>query len=137
MPSLEDSPEIEDIFYPPALEDLVYDRALTIATITDYYTFLTKMYMKESQIIHPPPQGWPTIINANPVLLKSLNKSEEVLSLLAHLPYIRTFDNDHSDADGACDCLFADWQYLLREDTASFYSPEMRGENLLILTEKN
>lgn len=71
MPSLEDSPEIEDIFYPPALEDLVYDRALTIATITDYYTFLTKMYMKESQIIHPPPEGWPTIINANPVLLKS------------------------------------------------------------------
>lgn len=126
--------DIDDIPSSPFSEGvgggIVYDRAATIAAITDYYIFLTKMYIKESQIIYPSPQGWPSIINADPALLYSFGKSDEVLALLAHLPYIRAMGNNYDDADGASDCLFADWQSLIQ-------NAESDGEGLRLRTEKS
>jgi hypothetical protein len=93
------------------LEDVSYSREATIAAITDYYTFLTRMYLKESHIVYPPAGGWPDIVNADPTALQCLGKSDEVLALLAHLPYIRHPVYGHSDdnAEVAPCHTMADW----------------------------
>ncbi|KAK3901774.1 hypothetical protein C8A05DRAFT_34540 [Staphylotrichum tortipilum] len=49
------------------LEDITYSREATIAAIVDYYKFLIRLYLHEAH---------------------SLGKSDEVLTLLTHLPYI-------------------------------------------------
>lgn len=66
-----------------------YSQEETIAAISAYYTFLTQMYLEESQVVYPPPGGWPEIVDADPAVLRSFGKSDEVIALLAHLPYIR------------------------------------------------
>lgn len=104
-----------------------YSRRATIAAVKDYYEFLTKLYLNDSQVIWPPAEGWPTITNADSTVLAPLGKSDEVLSLLAHLPYIR------DDAEGAPNCAFADWQNLI----ASLTRPQgpSTAEDLRIITE--
>ncbi|KAH8901475.1 hypothetical protein GQ53DRAFT_851228 [Thozetella sp. PMI_491] len=97
----------------PDLEDITYSRSATIAAVTDYYQFLVKMYLKDSQVIYPPTEGWPSITHADPSVLATLGKSEEVISLLAHLPYIRSPGNWNYDAEGYPGSLFADWQHLI------------------------
>lgn len=96
------------------LEDITYSRTGTIAAVSDYYRFLTKMYMDDSQVMYPPAGGWPSIVNADPDILKLLGNSDEVLSLLTHLPYIRSPGTWHRDADAAPMCLFADWPHLIK-----------------------
>jgi hypothetical protein len=87
-----------------------YSREATIAAIADFYTFLTHMYLNESEVIYPPAEGWPSIVNADPATLKDLSKSDEVLYLLAHLPYIRR------DCDEGVEVIpwnpLEDWSYL-------------------------
>ena len=94
------------------LEDITYSREGTIAAITEYYKFLTSMYVRDSRVIYPPPKGWPSIINADPHLLQSFGKSDEVIALLAHLPYIQIVQGDE-DVEAAPYCVFADWQFLI------------------------
>lgn len=117
----------------PELEDITYSRQATIASVTDYYDFLTKLFLKDSQVIHPPAGGWPCIVNADPNTLESLGKSAEVLSLLAHLPYIHDPNNWNDEADGAPSCHFADWQGLI----AGLNSPlgSSIGDELRLITE--
>ncbi|KAK1838610.1 hypothetical protein CCHR01_18767 [Colletotrichum chrysophilum] len=74
---------------PVTLDQVEYSEATTVAAVTDFYAFLTKMYLPESAIVHPPPGGWPTLTSD----LSELGKSDEVLSLLAHLPYVRQGDD--------------------------------------------
>ena len=38
------------------LKDIIYSRAATIAAVSDYYEFLVKMYMDDSQVMYPPLQ---------------------------------------------------------------------------------
>lgn len=117
----------------PELADVTYSRRRTIAAVTDYYNFLTKLYLKDSQVMHPPATGWPSIVNASLNTRLSLGKSEEVFKLLAHLPYIRSPGNRDDEAEGSPGCLFADWQDLF----ASLTRPEgpVTAEELRILTE--
>lgn len=111
-------------------EDVRYDREATIAAITDYYTFLTRMYMDESQVISPPAGGWPSIVNADPAKLQDLGKSDEVLSLLARLPYIRCPGSWNYEVDAVPYYSFEDWRYLFEElDQGS------KGKDLRRLTE--
>jgi len=99
----------------PDIEDIdPYSRTATIGAISDFYQFLTKVYMKDSQVIRPPPEGWPSIVNVDPADLESFGKSDEVMSLLAHLPYIKSPGNWHKDAEVAPNCVFADWQGLFK-----------------------
>jgi hypothetical protein len=90
----------------PDLEDIIYSRDTTIAAVRDYYQFLTKLYLDEDKIIFPPPDGWPDITTRS----FTLDKSKEVITLLKHLPYIKSALDDTTDAQGAPDCLFADWR---------------------------
>ncbi|KAF2127847.1 hypothetical protein P153DRAFT_294859 [Dothidotthia symphoricarpi CBS 119687] len=87
--------------------DVSYSRDATVAAIRDYYRFLVAMYLDESEVIEPPEGGWPSI-NSN--TWENLDKTDTVISLLRHLPYIR--DNGAVAIDGAPDCNFANWQAL-------------------------
>jgi hypothetical protein len=87
----------------PHINDISYSRDECISTIRDYYAFLTKMYLDESDVLEPPEDGWPAINSAN---MEGFGKSDEVISLLRRLPYINSLD----DAEGAGCCRFADWQ---------------------------
>lgn len=91
----------------PCLEDITYSREATVAAIRDYYQFLVKLYLDESSILYPPEGGWPEIKNAAPNILNELGKTEEVVSLLAELPYIRA--DGGRRIDGAPENTFADW----------------------------
>lgn len=64
-----------------------------IAPFYEYYAFHARLHIPESDIKHPPPGGWPSITRQR--LSKSGKlKSEFVLDVLRHLPYIR---QDHTD----------------------------------------
>ncbi|RYO76324.1 hypothetical protein DL762_009826 [Monosporascus cannonballus] len=107
----------------PSLDEITYSRDATVAAVRDYYDFLTKMYVRESDIIEPPAGGWPTI----KPYLECMGKTDEVLSLLCHLPYIRELDDGNS-VQGAPWCYFADWQKLgLRQ---------VKGETFRLLSER-
>ncbi|KAF2132619.1 hypothetical protein P153DRAFT_363918 [Dothidotthia symphoricarpi CBS 119687] len=94
----------------PSLEDITYSRDETVAAVRDYYQFLTKMYLDETYIIEPPPEGWAHITNRH----STLDKSKEVINLLRHLPYIKSTLDSTVDAEGAPDCTFADWQDIFQ-----------------------
>jgi hypothetical protein len=117
----------------PELANISYSRRRTIAAVTGYYKFLTELYLKDSQVIYPPATGWPSIVDAGLHARVSFGKSEEVLSLLAHLPYIRSPSNFTDEAEGAPGCRFADWQALF----ALLTRPEgpTTVEELRVLTE--
>jgi hypothetical protein len=89
----------------PWLEDISYDRDETINAIRDYYKFLTDMYMDESLIKEAPDGGWP---NMNQEVLGPLCKTDEVIDLLAHLPYIDEPEWDTAP-HGTAYVRFLDW----------------------------
>lgn len=91
----------------PELGNITYSRDECIAAIRDYYTFLTKMYLKESDVIEPPKEGWPQV--TADIIVEGMGKTERVLDLLRHLPYIRA-SFDIYQAQGTPGCEFADWQ---------------------------
>ncbi|KAI8960797.1 hypothetical protein F5Y11DRAFT_358166 [Daldinia sp. FL1419] len=99
----------------PTLDEISYSRDEAVATIRNYYRFLTKMYLKESDVIEPPQGGWPNL-RAN---LQSFEKSDEVISLLRHLPYIRrpSDDRDRKISDWAAKGRMAGEDFkMLSED---------------------
>ncbi|KAI0385604.1 hypothetical protein F5Y04DRAFT_246250 [Hypomontagnella monticulosa] len=112
----------------PELEEISYSRDATIAAVRDYYNFLAKMYMNEDTIITPPAAGWPSITSAD---LEGLGKADEVVDLLAHLPYLRDDRDQNLRAHGAPDCYFADWQSLIR----ALDEGKTDAEELKIVTE--
>jgi len=110
----------------PELCDVSYSRDECIAAIHNYYQFLTKMYLDESMVIHPPPEGWPFDAEA----LRELGKSDEVIALLRYLPYIRE-GPDASHAEAASHCWFADWQDLAQRLIGGHIS----GEDIRLMSE--
>ncbi|KAK2007470.1 hypothetical protein LZ32DRAFT_610334 [Colletotrichum eremochloae] len=105
------------------LDDISYSREECIAAISDYYSFLTKMYLIEEDVVQPPECGWPSITSEN---MARLGKTDEVISLLRHLPYIRkpySWDNPQ----GAAYCYFADWPRMAQG--------KMTGDELRLVSE--
>lgn len=63
-----------------------YDHSQVITSITAFYTFLTThLHFHPSELKTPPPTGWPQI---NQTRFAFLNKSDKVIELLRHLPYL-------------------------------------------------
>ncbi|OBT49596.1 hypothetical protein VE04_10008 [Pseudogymnoascus sp. 24MN13] len=91
----------------PELEDITYSRDECVAAVRDYYDFLSKMYHDESDVLIPPDGGWPTITQDN---LRGLGKTDEVISLLRSLPYIRAPEHTVLKLQSAPLCQFADWR---------------------------
>jgi hypothetical protein len=88
------------------LDDITYSQDECVAAVRDYYTFLTKMYLPESCILEPLQGGWPNITIER---MKDLDKTDEVVLLLRHLPYMREFSNG-DPPQGAPWCMFANWK---------------------------
>ncbi|KAK8070261.1 hypothetical protein PG994_006877, partial [Apiospora phragmitis] len=69
------------------LVDIQYSRDETISAERDYYTFITKIYLDESDVLKPPAKGWPHMDN-----LRCMGKTDEVIELRRDLPYLRNKD---------------------------------------------
>jgi len=85
------------------------------------------MYLAESGIVEPPAEGWPSLTTN----LQDLGKTDEVLSLLAHLPYIREAGDDNYHTHAVPWSRFADW----RDIGDSMSQGSSTGETIKILTE--
>lgn len=101
----------------PNLEEAAYSRQQTIAAVSDFYEFLKTLYLNDSEVIYPPAEGWPSIANADPTILEFFGKSDEVLALIAHLPYIRLRSDWDDGPQSIPNCQFADWQYMINTIT--------------------
>jgi len=61
-----------------------------VEAVTSFYNFLTTFpYLPPSAIQTPPPEGWP---ESDREIFRKLGKSDVVVDLLSHLPYIDTRD---------------------------------------------
>jgi hypothetical protein len=69
----------------PPLVEVSYNQATTVAAVRSYLVFLTNLYLDEADVLEPPEGGWPTITAE---VFRALNKTDTVISLLRHLPYI-------------------------------------------------
>ncbi|KAJ4405558.1 hypothetical protein N0V82_010292 [Gnomoniopsis sp. IMI 355080] len=90
--------------------DHTYSETATIEAIRTYYQFLTRLYLPTAAIKEAPPGGWPEITQET---FTALGKSDTVVSLLAHLPYLSKDGCDLQDMDeieAAGHCQFADWR---------------------------
>ncbi|KAI4651812.1 hypothetical protein J4E93_002008 [Alternaria ventricosa] len=112
----------------PALEDIGYSREACIAAVRDYYQFLTRMYMEEGAIIYPPKGGWPSI---TPDSMQDVNKTDEVISLLQHLPYICGPGSNFENPQAAPKCVFSDWH----GDSEELSRGVCTGETLKVCSE--
>lgn len=65
-----------------------YSRDEVVAEVTSYYEYLATLYMDEDAILYPPTTGWPSITRENQHFAW-LNKTDTVINLLRHLPYVR------------------------------------------------
>src|SRR5437868_6411977 len=74
----------------PPLSEISYSREACIAAVREYYAFLAKMYLNESDVIEPPEGGWPSIPTET---FQGLAKSDELIPLLHNLPYLRLSEN--------------------------------------------
>lgn len=89
-----------------------FSRNVCVDAMRSYYDFLTKFYLDEHEIIEPPEGGWPHI---TPDTSKHLGKTDRVIDLLRHLPYMRR--PIETGCQGGPRCYFADWQWLLQPDS--------------------
>ncbi|KAK1979812.1 LOW QUALITY PROTEIN: hypothetical protein LZ30DRAFT_761589 [Colletotrichum cereale] len=111
----------------PELDEISYSSEDRIATIRDYYSFLTKIYLREEDVLQPPEGGWPSVTPGN---LAGLGKTDEVVSLLRHLPYLRRLYSGN-DPHGAPYCYFADWQ----SHTERMVRGKLTGDTLKLVSE--
>lgn len=63
-----------------------------VAPFYEYYHFLGRLHIPESDIKHPPAEGWPNITAEN---CSGFGKSAFVVDVLCHLPYI----TDHPESE--------------------------------------
>lgn len=77
-----------------------YDRDEVVASITEYYTFLTThLHFDPSELKIPPPGGWPQITASR---FAFLGKSDKVIDLLRHLPYLPADDHKEFYEHSVC-----------------------------------
>ena len=83
-----------------------YSRGTAVKAVRSYYAFLAAKLgaIRPSCIIEPPVDGWPNITTTS---LASLEKTDEVVDLLRHLPYIK------GDSKG-------DWNEKIAPETEAF-----------------
>jgi len=64
----------------------MYSRDSTVTAITALYKHLIKHpYLDASALLFPPPTGWTTL---DETALRAIGKTETVIDLLRHLPYL-------------------------------------------------
>jgi hypothetical protein len=85
------------------LNEVSYSESAAVTAISDFYKFLTKMYLDEETVEWPPEGGWPTLTkNA----FGSMEKSARVVSLLRQIPYIQDDLDGEQRPQGLPEALF-------------------------------
>ncbi|OPB40094.1 hypothetical protein A0O28_0001730 [Trichoderma guizhouense] len=113
----------------PSLSEISYNRDECISAVREYYNFLVGMYLDEAEVVEPPPGGWPSITTAT---MAPLGKTDEVVSLLRHLPYIREKNDDMYNVQTAAWCYFTNWEAdasLLIRDSSCVESVKISTES--------
>jgi hypothetical protein len=118
----------------PRLSEISYFHEAAVAAISDYFDFLAKMYLDESAILRPPAGGWPEI---TPDRLGDLGKTDEVVMLLRHIPYLRPgIDNWKSEAEaGPSGVRFYSWIEHIRSVARPDAHPNEKIEDAKYMTE--
>lgn len=80
----------------PSIYEITYSRDATVKAFRNYFQFLSAMYADESQIEEPPEGRWPTI---SPNGWPKFDKTDKVIDLLRHLPYISCSINIAPECD--------------------------------------
>ncbi|KAK4508480.1 hypothetical protein PRZ48_002219 [Zasmidium cellare] len=104
----------------PRLDEITYSRQVCIDAVRDYYKFLIQVHLPEDCIDEPPEGGWPHITPEN----TPLGKTDEVVALLRHMPYLR-YDHGAQFVEGAPLTTLVDWHYRLQ---VSMRTPRGEGE---------
>lgn len=66
-----------------------YNRETTVAAVTAFYQSLSTLpHFNPSDILYPPPTGWRNITQES---FSAYGKTEEVIELLRHLPYLKPY----------------------------------------------
>ncbi|KAL6795789.1 hypothetical protein GGI42DRAFT_332084 [Trichoderma sp. SZMC 28013] len=112
----------------PPLSEISYSRDDCVSAVREYYNFLVGMYVDEAEVVEPPPGGWPNITTAT---MAALGKTDEVVSLLRHLPYLRRNKNDMYNVQPAAWCYFANWEANAR----GMIRDRTMGESYRVTTE--
>ncbi|PPJ59775.1 hypothetical protein CBER1_04335 [Cercospora berteroae] len=92
------------------LSDIAYSHESTVAAFKSYYEFLANMYMDPDMIKTPPATGWAHI---TPESMQALGKSEKVITLQRHLPYV-SWAQGEPEIHSAAACTFVDWERIAR-----------------------
>jgi hypothetical protein len=93
------SPGVYEVTYShesPSIYEITYSRDATVKAFRNYFQFLSAMYADESEIEEPPEGGWPTI---SPNGWSKFDKTDKVIDLLRHLPYISCSINIAPECD--------------------------------------
>ncbi|CAI6228037.1 unnamed protein product [Periconia digitata] len=112
----------------PPLSNISYSQEETITAIRSYYEFLTTLYLPNSAIIEPPPDGWPNITHSR---MEPMGKNHRVIELLRHLPYIEEPKDDTDRKQAAPYTYMADYQ----DSSLDYYLRSGKGNDLKIITE--
>lgn len=76
---------------------MAYDRDVVVRCIKRHYELLVKAaYLDSAEIRYPPNGGWSDEQLAVDIL-RVFGRSEEVIDLLRHLPYVKQLDGDSKD----------------------------------------
>lgn len=86
--------------------DSEYSQHDTVEAIRDYFAFCTKLFLDAEYVVEPPPGGWPQISQDS---LGGLSKSDAVIDLLRHMPYLRRPSDQLDDACAGPQTEWVDW----------------------------
>ncbi|KAH8693506.1 hypothetical protein GQ44DRAFT_719517 [Phaeosphaeriaceae sp. PMI808] len=76
---------------------MVYNRDVVVNCIKRHYELLVKVaYFDPAEVRYPPDEGW-SDEQLTVDVLRAFGRSEEVIDLLRHLPYIKQLDGDDKD----------------------------------------
>ncbi|KAF2226427.1 hypothetical protein BDZ85DRAFT_256148 [Elsinoe ampelina] len=110
-------------------QDFPLSREEIVTTIRDFYEYLVRLYIPESALKLPPPGGWPNITAASTV---DFGKSEFVVDLIRHLPYIEAEDDHDGNRHNInFKCIVQDYSTYTASD---FAKPDF-GEELAEIEE--
>lgn len=98
-----------------------YSRDELVATISDFYTFLTRLHIPASVVKYPPPEGW---ANITPETTKRSGKSALVIDLIKHLPYIDEADAREEITNIHYKCDVVDYSSRTAEEFADIAGSE-------------
>jgi len=78
---------------------MVHDRDVAVNCVKRYYDLLVRAaYLDPNAIELPPPEGW-SDEQLTVEILRALGRSETVIDLLRHVPYIRTLPRYEVDEE--------------------------------------